>query len=149
MGGIFMSSFPWYEPRCKRTGLRGFRPGPTQIGLCSYRRWLEPWNLGFREQRDCTIYVAKTKALISFAVTAKLICVFVFAYAKCWFSHDAAHMYLIWQRIYTRLPGGSPCIKMVIYTAALQNSQPNRLYTRLPGVNRADTPNSFSHRRPL
>ena len=25
-------------------------------------------------------------------VTAKLICVFVFAYAKCWFSHDAAHI---------------------------------------------------------
>ena len=42
--------------------------------------------------RDCTIYVAKTKALISFAVTAKLICVFVFAYAKCWFSHDAAQI---------------------------------------------------------
>ena len=39
------------------------------------------------------------------------------------------------QRIYTRLPGGCPCIKMVIYTAALQDSQPNRLYTRLPGVN--------------
>ena len=33
------------------------------------------------------------KALISFAVTAKLICVFVFANAKCWFSHDAAHMF--------------------------------------------------------
>ena len=31
--------------------------------------------------------VAKTKALISFAVTAKLICVFVFAYAKIRFSH--------------------------------------------------------------
>ena len=30
--------------------------------------------------------------LISFAVTAKLICVFVFAYVKCWFSHDAAHI---------------------------------------------------------
>ena len=30
-------------------------------------------------------------ALISFAVTAKLICVFVFAYAKSRFSHDAAH----------------------------------------------------------
>ena len=43
--------------------------------------------------RGCTIRVAKTKALISFAVTAKLICVFVFAYAKCWFSHDAAHLY--------------------------------------------------------
>ena len=34
----------------------------------------------------------KTKALISFAVTAKLICSFVFAYAKCWYSHDAAQM---------------------------------------------------------
>ena len=32
--------------------------------------------------------------LISFAVTAKLICVFVFAHAKCWFSHDAAQMVL-------------------------------------------------------
>ena len=30
---------------------------------------------------DCNIYVAKTKALI---------CVFVFAYAKSRFSHDAA-----------------------------------------------------------
>ena len=34
----------------------------------------------------------KTKALISFVVTAKLICVFVFAYAKSRFSHDAAHL---------------------------------------------------------
>ena len=36
--------------------------------------------------------VAKTKALISFTVTAKLICVFVFAYADCWFSNEAAHI---------------------------------------------------------
>ena len=43
---------------------------------------------------DCIIYVAKTKALISFAVTVKLICVFVFAYVKCFFfSHDAAQMF--------------------------------------------------------
>ena len=34
----------------------------------------------------------KTKALISFAVTAKLICAFVFAYADCWFSHGAAQL---------------------------------------------------------
>ena len=39
----------------------------------------------------CTIRIAKTKALISFAVTEKLICVFVFAYAKIRFSHDEAH----------------------------------------------------------
>ena len=38
--------------------------------------------------------MSKTKALISFAVTAKLICVFVFAYADCWFSHDAAPLSL-------------------------------------------------------
>ena len=41
---------------------------------------------------DCTIRVAKTKALISFTVTAKLICVFVFAYAKSRFSHNEAHL---------------------------------------------------------
>ena len=36
--------------------------------------------------------VTKTKALISFAVTAKLICAFVFAYAECRFSHAAAQI---------------------------------------------------------
>ena len=40
------------------------------------------------------MHVAKTKALISFAVTAKLICVFVFVYAKSRFSHDVAHICL-------------------------------------------------------
>ena len=40
----------------------------------------------------CTIRVAKTKALISFAVTAKLLCAFVFAYAHCSFSHEAAQV---------------------------------------------------------
>ena len=29
------------EPRYEKTGLRGFRPGPTQTGLYSHRRWLE------------------------------------------------------------------------------------------------------------
>ena len=38
--------------------------------------------------KDCTIHVAKTKALISCAVTAQLICVFVFASAKSRFSHN-------------------------------------------------------------
>ena len=35
---------------------------------------------------------SKTKALISLAVTAKLICVFVFAYVKIRFSHDEAQL---------------------------------------------------------
>ena len=43
-----------------------------------------------RKKRDCTIRVAKTKKLVSFVVTAKLICVFVFAYAKIRFSHVAS-----------------------------------------------------------
>ena len=42
--------------------------------------------------RDCTICVVKTKALISCAVTAQLICVFVFAYAKSRYSHDEAQL---------------------------------------------------------
>ena len=54
------------------------------------------------KKRNFTIRVAKTKALISFAVTTKLICVFVFAYAKSQFSHDGAQViYLTWM---SRLP---------------------------------------------
>ena len=30
-----------FEPQCEKTGLQGFRPGPTQTGLYSHRRWLE------------------------------------------------------------------------------------------------------------
>ena len=30
-----------YEPRYEKTGLRGFRPVPTQTRLYSHRRWLE------------------------------------------------------------------------------------------------------------
>ena len=30
-----------FEPRCEKTGLWGFQPGPTQTGLYSHRRWLE------------------------------------------------------------------------------------------------------------
>ena len=48
-------------------------------------------NFAFRKHRNCTIHVEKTKALISYAVTA--ICTFVFAFAKCWFSHDMAQMF--------------------------------------------------------
>ena len=37
---------PWerkgvYEPRCEKTGLWGFRPGPTQTKLYGHRGWLE------------------------------------------------------------------------------------------------------------
>ena len=38
------------------------------------------------------IFLEKTEVLISFAVTAKLICVFVFTCADCWVSCVADHM---------------------------------------------------------
>ena len=44
---------------------------------------------------DRTIRIAKTKALISFAVTAKLFCVVYFAYAKIRFSHNEAHIKVV------------------------------------------------------
>ena len=38
---FFLDQVLLYEPRSEKTGLRGFRPGPTQTGLYSHRRWLE------------------------------------------------------------------------------------------------------------
>ena len=60
------------------------RPVQAQNTVRSWKFWI------FRKKRNCTIRVAKTKAPISYAVTTKMACVFVFAYAECRFSHDAA-----------------------------------------------------------
>ena len=83
-----------YEPVLEKTNnlCSEFRPGLTQTVLYSHRTRLEASIFGFKKKRECTIRVAKTKVLISFAVTAKLNCAFVFAYAYCWFSHGAAHI---------------------------------------------------------
>ena len=65
-----------YELCHDKTCLRGFRPGPTQIGLYSHRIWLEARNFGFRKRWDCTISVRKTKALISCTADLRLcICI--------------------------------------------------------------------------
>ena len=63
-------------------------------GCTSTEDGLEAWNFGFRKKRDCTLYVAKTKALIICTVTAHLICGFVFAYAKYRFSYDTIQISL-------------------------------------------------------
>ena len=44
------------------------------------------------KKRNCSIRVVKTKALISCAVTAQLICAFVFAWAIIPFSYGADHI---------------------------------------------------------
>ena len=64
-----MSFLAIKEPRREKTGLRGFRPGLAQTQLYSHRRRLGVRNFGFKKNRNYTIVVAKTKALISFAVT--------------------------------------------------------------------------------
>ena len=79
------------EPVHEKTNNLGFRLGLTQTRLYSHRSRLEACNFGFKKKRDCTMRVAKTKALISCAVTAQLICAFGFAYAHCWFSDALAY----------------------------------------------------------
>ena len=41
--------------------------------------------------------------------------------------HNHVHTDIDWQRINTRLPDGSQCIEIVIYTAAVQEAHPNWL----------------------
>ena len=48
-----------------------------------------------KKKRNCTVHVEKRMALISFAVTAKLICAFVFTYADCLFSFAASQILII------------------------------------------------------
>ena len=80
----------------EKTNNLGCRPSLTQTGLYSHsdRSRLEAWNFGYKKKRDCTIHGAKTKMLISCAVTciAQLLCAFVFAYAICWFSYVVVHI---------------------------------------------------------
>ena len=80
-----------YEPRCEKTCPQGFQPGQTQ----TVQQQKIAKGLKFQTLKDLEglYYLAKTNTMISFAVTAKLICVFVFAFAKIRFSHEAAHIF--------------------------------------------------------
>ena len=60
------------EPCGEKTCLWGFHSDSTQTGLYNHRRWQEAWDFGSRKYRDCSICVAKTKALISWVVTGFL-----------------------------------------------------------------------------
>ena len=86
MSIVFMSEMPQIVPQIvlqflhlvscnmRKPVFGGFRPGPTQIKLYKLRQWLETGNFW-----NCTIRAAKTKVLIRCAVTAQLICFFIFA----------------------------------------------------------------------
>ena len=45
-----------FEPGREKTGLRGFRPGPTQTGPYSHRRWLE-LEIFYLENRGIVLFV--------------------------------------------------------------------------------------------
>ena len=93
-GPTFIAIRTLSQPRLNKTCLRDFRPGSTQTGLYSHRRWLQALHFGFRKKMDCNIYVTKTKTLISCAETAQLIWAFVFAYAKSTYSYDTAYLFI-------------------------------------------------------
>ena len=59
-----------------------------------YSRGVEAWNFGFKMNKDLVTSGVKRKALIIFAVTVRLICIFVFANATNvnHFSHDVSHI---------------------------------------------------------
>ena len=76
---------------------------------------------GYKHHADCTVCVVKTKALISSAVTAKLICNFVFAYAYCWFFHAAAHtsLFVLWFKIFSFVWTEPPWVLTCTYDGEL------------------------------
>ena len=67
------------EPRCEKTGLRGFPTRSDKTRAVQPQKMARGMKFRILEGEGCTIRVPKTMALISFAVTANLICVFVFA----------------------------------------------------------------------
>ena len=91
-----------YEPHRDEACLRGFRPGPTQTRLYIHRRWLEAGNFGGLSFL-CSINEGadQLRSYFSCAVTAQLICAFVFAYAKSNFYYDMAHIDFLKQMIMT------------------------------------------------
>ena len=68
----------------EKTCLWGFRQQPGYTGT-EDSEGLEISDLGSRG-------IVQTKALISFALTAKLICAIVFAYAKSSFPHEVTQI---------------------------------------------------------
>ena len=76
-----------YEPQSKKTGGFRFPTCLTQTRLCSYRRWIEAWNFGFKKKRNCTTRVVKRNALISFAV--------LWSWSAPLFSHWQKSLFLL------------------------------------------------------
>ena len=88
---IFVQNIMCFQPLCPRIP-REWTQFPQLLVFELFSWTLEAAIFRFKQKRDCIIHEAKTKALISCAVTAQLICVFVFTYAIFWFPCDTAHL---------------------------------------------------------
>ena len=64
-------------------------------GAVQSHKMVRGWKFWIQKVEKLYYLCSKIKGVISFAVTAKLICAFVFAYAICWFSHAAAQFYTL------------------------------------------------------
>ena len=82
-----------FEQQNEKTSNLGLHIGTNRF--YSDRRRLEASDFEFKNKRNCIIHVTKTKALITFRVTAQLICAFCFRICRfmdCVFSDVAAHL---------------------------------------------------------
>ena len=85
--------------------------------------------------------VAETKAQISFAVTVKLICVFVFAFSKRWSSHVGAHFALIGKAVREKKfeivdDGPRTIVILLTYEHSAQVSKKKKTQKNRPTANR-------------
>ena len=91
----------WENQQCR------FWPSLTQTRLHSYWWWLEAWNFGFRKSEVlCYPRSEKTKELIIFAVTLKLISVCFRICKMLIFSYHGSNFiiaYLFWQCVFLLL----------------------------------------------
>ena len=90
-----------FEPSHNENNNLGFLPGPIQIRLYRHRKELEALIFGYKQKRNCTVRVSKTKVLFSFTVTAQLICAFILpshvvSFHACmpWFIYEP-HLYFM------------------------------------------------------
>ena len=73
------------EPVCGKTNNLAFRPGLTQTSLCKHRKIARSFKFWILEEEGFYYLCSGNKG-------ADHVCVFVFAYANCCFSHAAAQI---------------------------------------------------------
>ena len=73
------------------------KTGPTQTELYKFRSRLEAGDFGFRKKRNLYYPCSENKGTdqLHSYMYCEADLPLVFPYAKCWFSHDEAHLLLL------------------------------------------------------